>query len=111
MSTDNANRSDRAPWADAVDRLEAIDPTILAFHPEPDVRARLARDSPPDGPLGGVALAVKDLFRVDGLPTTAGSALPAELFAGEQSWIVSMLREAGAFVLGKTAMDEFGYCE
>ena len=112
MSTDD-HRTDvsRPSWADAVDRLEAIDPTILAFHPEPDVRGRLARQSLPEGPLHGLPLGVKDLYRVDGLPTTAGSALPPELFDGEQSWVVSLLRDAGAFVLGKTAMDEFGFSE
>jgi len=112
MSTDD-HRTDvsRPSWADAIDRLEAIDPTILAFHPEPDVRGRLARQSPPAGPLQGVAIGVKDLFRVDGLPTTAGSALPPELFDGDQSWVVSLLCDAGAVVLGKTAMDEFGYSE
>jgi Asp-tRNA(Asn)/Glu-tRNA(Gln) amidotransferase A subunit family amidase len=54
---------------------------------------------------------VKDLFRVTGLPTRAGSRLPPEVFEGDESWIVTELKRAGAVVLGKTAMDEFAYCE
>jgi Asp-tRNA(Asn)/Glu-tRNA(Gln) amidotransferase A subunit family amidase len=113
MSTENnPGETPRAPWSDAVDRLDRINPDILAFHHEPDRRARLERESPPaTGALGGMPLGVKDLYRVDGLPTTAGSALPAELFAGEESWIVSTLKAAGAVILGKTQMDEFAYCE
>lgn len=101
----------RASWVEAVERLDAANTTVLAFLDEPDRRERLARDVPPDGPLHGVPVGVKDLYRVDGLPTAAGSALPAELFEGAQSWIVSVMRSAGAVVLGKTAMDEFAYCE
>jgi Asp-tRNA(Asn)/Glu-tRNA(Gln) amidotransferase A subunit family amidase len=54
---------------------------------------------------------VKDLYRVDGLPTRAGSQLPAWVFDGDESMIVTTLKRAGAVVLGKTAMDEFAYCE
>lgn len=56
-------------------------------------------------------MGVKDLYRVDGLSTRAGSELPAELFAGPQSTVVTALRAAGARIIGKTAMDEFAYCE
>jgi Asp-tRNA(Asn)/Glu-tRNA(Gln) amidotransferase A subunit family amidase len=56
-------------------------------------------------------VAVKDLYRVDGLPTRVGSLLPASVFEGEESLVVKRLKQAGAVVLGKTAMDEFAYCE
>jgi Asp-tRNA(Asn)/Glu-tRNA(Gln) amidotransferase A subunit family amidase len=61
--------------------------------------------------LTGIAVAVKDLFRVDGLPTQAGSRLPEDLFEGPESDVVTRLRYAGASIVGKTAMDEFAYCE
>lgn len=57
------------------------------------------------------AVAVKDLFRVDGFSTRAGSALPPERFGGSESDIVGRLKRAGFAVIGKTAMDEFAYCE
>ncbi len=95
----------------ALERLEAIDPGVNAFVDEPDRRIRLGSTRPADGPLHGVAVGVKDLYRVEGLPTTGGSRLPVSLFDGEESAIVRELRRAGAIVLGKTAMDEFAYCE
>jgi Asp-tRNA(Asn)/Glu-tRNA(Gln) amidotransferase A subunit family amidase len=97
--------------AAALERLESLDPTIEAFVPEPGRRARLEAETPADGPLRGLAIGVKDLYRIDGLPTHAGSRLPASVFAGEESAVVTALRAAGASVLGVTAMDEFAYCE
>lgn len=112
MSSDNGSADQNgAGWEEAVDRLEAANSSVLAFLPELDVSDRLGSDVPADGPLHALPVGVKDLYRVDGLATTAGSVLPPELFEGEQSWIVSLLRAAGAVVLGKTAMDEFAYCE
>lgn len=61
------------------------------------------------GALDGVPLGVKDVFRVDGLPTRAGSRLPAELFAGAEATCVSRLRRAGAIVVGKTETTDFAY--
>ena len=95
----------------SLERLEALDPAIGAFVAETDRGIRLGSTRPADGPLHGVAVGVKDLYRVAGLPTTGGSRLPASLFDGEESTIVRELRRAGAVVLGKTAMDEFAYCE
>jgi Asp-tRNA(Asn)/Glu-tRNA(Gln) amidotransferase A subunit family amidase len=95
----------------ALRRLESVDPSIEAFVSEPTRRHRLESSPSGDGPLQGVAVGVKDLYRVDGIPTRAGSQLPAAVFEGEESSIVTTLRDAGATVLGKTAMDEFAYCE
>jgi Asp-tRNA(Asn)/Glu-tRNA(Gln) amidotransferase A subunit family amidase len=105
--------------ADALDRIDAVDPQLRAFLPEPDRRARLMAElaalrsdrSRADRPLYGVPVAVKDLYRVDGLPTRAGSRLAASHFAGPQSHVISVLRRAGCLVLGKTCMDEFGCSE
>jgi Asp-tRNA(Asn)/Glu-tRNA(Gln) amidotransferase A subunit family amidase len=98
--------------AAALDRLEAIDPEIMAFVDEPDRRARLEREPPPsDGPLRAVPVAVKDLYRVDGLPTRGGSAVPAWVFEGPESHVVRELKRLGASILGKTTTDEFAYSE
>ncbi|MFJ8045176.1 amidase [Kitasatospora sp. NPDC096147] len=61
----------------------------------------------PGSPLRCVPVAVKDVVRVDGLPTTAGSLLPAEVFAGPQATAVDRLRAAGALIAGKTVTAEF----
>jgi aspartyl-tRNA(Asn)/glutamyl-tRNA(Gln) amidotransferase subunit A len=60
-----------------------------------------------DGPLGGIPVAVKDLFCIEGVPTTAGSRILEGHRPLYTSTAVRRLREAGAGVLGKTNMDEF----
>lgn len=92
-------------------RIEDIDRNVRAFIAEEDRLGRLFRDGIGDGALAGVPVGIKDVYRVTGLPTHAGSRLPQELFAGDESAIVGGLRVAGAIIAGKTAMDEFAYCE
>jgi aspartyl-tRNA(Asn)/glutamyl-tRNA(Gln) amidotransferase subunit A len=60
-----------------------------------------------DGPLAGVPVAVKDLFCVEGVPTTAGSRILEGHRPLYTATAVRRLREAGAGILGKTNMDEF----
>jgi Asp-tRNA(Asn)/Glu-tRNA(Gln) amidotransferase A subunit family amidase len=88
-----------------------VDGSVHAFVPEPDRAARLrasaAEGTFTDTPLAGTLVAVKDIIGVDGLPTRAGSRLPAELFAGPQAAVVDRLRAAGALVAGKTVTAEF----
>jgi aspartyl-tRNA(Asn)/glutamyl-tRNA(Gln) amidotransferase subunit A len=60
------------------------------------------------GPLHGVPVAIKDNIAVAGLPTTNGSRLWADHVTDFDATIVCRLREAGAIVLGKTAMHEWG---
>lgn len=115
-------RSDLLEYVEGVcDRLEALDTQIMAFLPEPERRERLRRQAlqlqarfPEPShrpPLYGVLVGVKDIFRVDGFPTRAGSRLPAEVFAGAEASSVTVLREQGALVLGKTVTTEFAYFE
>ncbi|MFI0815803.1 amidase [Streptomyces sp. NPDC021098] len=108
---------DTAPPMDICDRIEAADRRIHAFVPEPGRRDRLRREvraaaerwpDPADRPpLYGVPVGVKDIVHVDGLPTRAGSAVPAEALAGPQASLVGRLRAAGALVAGKTVTAEF----
>ena len=59
------------------------------------------------GPLAGIPVAVKDLFDLAGLPTTAG--LPGSWpRADADAGLVRRLRSAGAVPIGKTAMDPLG---
>jgi aspartyl-tRNA(Asn)/glutamyl-tRNA(Gln) amidotransferase subunit A len=62
---------------------------------------------PPDAPLAGVPLAVKDLFCVEGVPSTAASRILEGYRPPYSATAVNRLTEAGATVLGKTNMDEF----
>jgi aspartyl-tRNA(Asn)/glutamyl-tRNA(Gln) amidotransferase subunit A len=62
------------------------------------------------GPLAGVPYAVKDLFDVVDLPTTAGSASRAEApSAKSDAEAIRRLRAAGAVLCGTLNMDEFAY--
>jgi amidase len=91
-------------------RLNAIvakldDEQCLALADAAD--GRLARGEPV-GPLHGLPIAVKDLQPAVGLPFTRGSPLFARLFPAEDSVLVERLRSAGALVIGKTNVPEFG---
>jgi aspartyl-tRNA(Asn)/glutamyl-tRNA(Gln) amidotransferase subunit A len=61
----------------------------------------------PDSPLGGVPLAVKDLFCTEGVETTAGSRILEGYAPPYTATAVRRLVGAGAQMIGKTNMDEF----
>ncbi len=68
---------------------------------------RAQEAEPGSGPLGGIPVAVKDIFCTEGVPTTAGSRILEGYAPPYTSTAVRRLAEAGASVLGKTNMDEF----
>ncbi|MDO8595384.1 MAG: amidase, partial [Sulfuricaulis sp.] len=62
------------------------------------------------GPLMGVAVAVKDLFTVDGMPLpTVGSKLDVSDLIEPEGTFVKRLKRAGCVILGKTRMTEFAF--
>jgi aspartyl-tRNA(Asn)/glutamyl-tRNA(Gln) amidotransferase subunit A len=61
------------------------------------------------GPLTGIPYAVKDLFDVAGLPTTAGTRLLAEKLADADAAVVARLARAGMVFLGKTKTVQLAY--
>jgi aspartyl-tRNA(Asn)/glutamyl-tRNA(Gln) amidotransferase subunit A len=64
-------------------------------------------DTPAESPLGGVPVAVKDLFCVEGVPSSAGSRIIEGYRPPYTATSVANLQAAGAPVLGKTNQDEF----
>ena len=59
------------------------------------------------GPLGGVPLAVKDLFCTAGVPSQSGSRILEGYCPPYTATVVERLAAAGAPLLGKTNQDEF----
>ncbi len=105
----------------ACDRLEAGESDIHALLPEPGRRERLLEeaqrlkklhlDPATRPPLFGIPVGVKDIFRVDGFETRAGTDLPPDVFAGEEAVSVRRLKNAGALILGKTVTTELAFSE
>jgi aspartyl-tRNA(Asn)/glutamyl-tRNA(Gln) amidotransferase subunit A len=60
-----------------------------------------------NAPLGGVPLAVKDLFCTEGVPSQAGSKILEGYRPPYTATVVKKLAAAGAPLLGKTNQDEF----
>ena len=58
-------------------------------------------------PLGGVPLAVKDLFCTEGVPSQSGSRILEGYRPPYTATVVRRLAQAGAPLLGKTNQDEF----
>jgi Asp-tRNA(Asn)/Glu-tRNA(Gln) amidotransferase A subunit family amidase len=106
-----------AAAAGTCDRIDEVNPRVHAFVGEAGRRDRLGAEGqlvserwaqPRDRPrLYGVPVGVKDIIRVDGLPTRAGSALPPAVLGGTQAAVVDRLRGAGALIAGKTVTAEF----
>lgn len=60
------------------------------------------------GPLHGIPVAIKDSLETAGIRSTAGSQILADYVPTEDAPAVARLREAGAIVVGKTNLHEFG---
>ncbi len=96
-----------------LERIAALDATVQAWvHVDAKgalAAARLAEHAAVRGPLHGIPVAVKDIFDVAGLPTTAGAPPFAHRRPDEDAASVALLRAAGAIVLGKTHTTQFAY--
>jgi amidase len=96
-------------------RIDALDGRLNAFTnvlrdqalAEADARDRARADGQAPGPLHGVPVAIKDELDVEGQVTTFGGRANVTPVARDAE-VVRRLREAGAVVVGKTAMPEFG---
>lgn len=61
------------------------------------------------GPLHGVPISIKDLFDLQGTPTTAASRVRDGHMAVRDAPAIGRLRHAGAVIVGKTNLHEFAF--
>jgi Asp-tRNA(Asn)/Glu-tRNA(Gln) amidotransferase A subunit family amidase len=96
-------------------RIQAVDPDVQAWvFLDPDhARAQAAAADEyrltgrPLGPLHGVPVGVKDIIDTADMPTENGSVLHTGRTPSRDATVVSMLRAAGAVIMGKTVTTEF----
>ena len=84
-------------------RVEKLDETIHSFL-ETAGQAHVEKSS---GPLRGVPVAVKDNIATTGTRTTCGSRILEEYRSPFDATAVERLKNAGAWIAGKTNLDEF----
>jgi len=98
-------------------RMEKLEPILHAFcTPTPELARKTAKKiekdimaGKPVGPLAGVPVGIKDLVCTKGIKTVSGSWAYADFVPDEDDVVVERLKEAGAVILGKTNVPEFGY--
>jgi aspartyl-tRNA(Asn)/glutamyl-tRNA(Gln) amidotransferase subunit A len=101
----------------AISRIGRLDPTLRAFITvTADYALMRARQAETElaggrdrGPLHGIPIAVKDLFAMRGVRTTAGSRIFENDVPDFDSTVVERLEAAGAVILGKLNMHELAY--
>jgi Asp-tRNA(Asn)/Glu-tRNA(Gln) amidotransferase A subunit family amidase len=97
-----------------LDRIAALEETVQAWtFLDPDYALYQARTADrareervPLGLLHGVPVGIKDIFDTADMPTENGTVLHAGRQPTEDATVVSLLRSAGAIILGKTVTTE-----
>lgn len=98
-----------------LERVQEVDAEVQAWaflDPEAArAQARAADDwrkeGKPTGPLHGVPVGLKDIIDTGDQPTEDGSVLHAGRMPDKDATVVTMLRSAGAVIMGKTVTTEF----
>jgi aspartyl-tRNA(Asn)/glutamyl-tRNA(Gln) amidotransferase subunit A len=98
-------------------RMDKLEPHIHAFCTRtPELARKIAAeidkkikagDDP--GPLAGVPVGIKDLVCTEGVVTASGSFAYKDFVPDEDDVVVERLKQAGAIIIGKTNVPEFGY--
>ncbi len=97
-----------------IDRVNAKVNAMVTLVPEEQLMAQAAAADEALangkwlGPLHGLPVAVKDLHETNGIRTTYGSPLHKDNVPDFDCRVVQREKEAGAIVLGKTNVPEFG---
>jgi Asp-tRNA(Asn)/Glu-tRNA(Gln) amidotransferase A subunit family amidase len=100
-----------------LERIQATEPTVQAWtyldeaHALAQARAadEARRSQQGVGPLHGVPVGIKDIIDTADMPTENGTVLHGGRAPSTDAAVVSMLRAAGAVILGKTVTTECAY--
>ena len=87
-------------------QIKSLNPKLNAFITVLDVNIDESQKGSPSKPLGGIPIAIKDLFETQGIRTTAGSKFFEDYIPAEDGVVVRKLKEAGAIIMGKTNTHE-----
>ena len=96
-------------------RMDALDPQLQAWVyidretvlADAQQRQLELERNPNVGPLHGVPIGVKDIFYTAGIPTTACSKVYQDFVPTYDAASLTLLKQAGAIMLGKTVTTEF----
>ena len=98
-----------------LERIETLDPKLQAWATlVPELAIEAARQAEAEiassgvkGPLHGVPFGAKDIFDTAGIRTAAGSKIWAERVPGRDAESITLVKDAGAVLLGKLHTSEF----
>jgi aspartyl-tRNA(Asn)/glutamyl-tRNA(Gln) amidotransferase subunit A len=101
----------------ALARMDALESEVHAFcTPTPELALERARaidgvvmTGGDPGPLAGVPFGIKDLISAAGIRMAGGAPAYENFIAAEDDVAIERMKHAGAIVLGKTNVPEFGY--
>jgi aspartyl-tRNA(Asn)/glutamyl-tRNA(Gln) amidotransferase subunit A len=101
----------------ALTRMERLEPYLHAFCTRTPELARVQAkrieaeimSGRPVGPLAGVPVSHKDLIMTKGVRTVSGSIAYKDFVPDEDDIVVERISDAGAIMIGKTNVPEFGY--
>lgn len=102
-------------YLDHIERANPIVNAIVSLRPraelldEAEAADRAVARGEKVGPLHGLPQAIKDLGFTRGLRTTLGSPLYADQVPDRDDIFVERMRAAGALIIGKTNVPEFGF--
>src|SRR3954451_6318438 len=105
-----------AVWRSVRERMDAWEPVVHATSHRDDATsesearaaARRWRTGRQRGPLDGVPVTVKENIATEGIPTPLGTAAAELVPATADAPVAARLREAGAVVVAKTTMPDYG---
>lgn len=114
VALDDGKLSSRELTTSCLDRIKRVDTDIHSFISVTEKEAFQQADAADQAiakggvaPLCGIPFSIKDLLCTQGVTTTCGSRMLENFVPPYDATVVEKLKNQGAVILGKVAMDEF----